>query len=99
MVEAEVEPARRDAPCLTDDEIRCVAALARRAERHYRCPQDIEWALDAHLPEGDNVLLLQARPETVWSRKVRSTGTASLDTFASITRTLLGPQAGARAAG
>ena len=99
VVEAEVEPARRDAPCLTDDEIRCVAALARRAERHYRCPQDIEWALDAHLPEGDNVLLLQARPETVWSRKVRSTGTASLDTFASITRTLLGPQAGARAAG
>jgi pyruvate,water dikinase len=99
VVEAEVEPARRDAPCLTDDEIRAVAALARRAERHYRCPQDIEWALDAHLPDGDNVLLLQARPETVWSRKVRSTGTASLDTFTSITRTLLGPQAGARAAG
>jgi pyruvate, water dikinase len=99
VVEAEVEPERRDAPCLTDDEIKAVAALARRAERHYRCPQDVEWALDDQLPEGANILLLQARPETVWSRKVRSTGTASLDTFASITRTLLGPQAGARASG
>ena len=99
VIEAEVEPERRDAPCLTDDEIHAVAALARRAERHYRCPQDVEWALDAHLPDGDNVLLLQARPETVWSRKVRSSGAASLDTFTSITRTLLGPQSGARAAG
>jgi len=99
VIEAEVEPERRTAPCLTDDEIRSVAALARRAERHYRCPQDVEWALDTHLPDGANVLLLQARPETVWSRKVRSSGAASLDTFTSITRTLLGPQSGTRSAG
>jgi pyruvate,water dikinase len=38
----------RDAPCLTDDEIRALAAVARRVEAHYGAPQDIEWAvLDA----------------------------------------------------
>ena len=58
-----------DAPCLTDDEILAVARLARAAEKHYGCPQDIEWAVDADLPDGENVVLLQARPETVWSKK------------------------------
>ena len=38
----------RDVPCLTDDEIRALAAVARRVEAHYGTPQDIEWAvLDA----------------------------------------------------
>lgn len=91
VVETEVEPERRDAQCLSDDEIRAVAALARRAEKHYGCPQDVEWALDAQLPDGENVLLLQARPETVWSRKPRTNplnGVAK-DTFRSIVATLL----------
>ena len=35
----------RDAPCLTDDEIRALAATARRVEAHYGTPQDIEWAV------------------------------------------------------
>ena len=35
----------RDAPCLTDDEIRALAAVARRVEAHYGAPQDIEWAV------------------------------------------------------
>jgi pyruvate,water dikinase len=91
VVEVEVEVERRDSPCLTDEEICAVAALARRAEKHYGCPQDIEWALDAQLPVGQNVLLLQARPETVWSRRPRTSpmnGVAK-DTFRSITATLL----------
>lgn len=37
--------ALRDAPCLTDDEIRALAAVARRVEAHYGAPQDIEWAI------------------------------------------------------
>jgi pyruvate,water dikinase len=91
VVECEVEPQRRDAPCLSDDEIRRVAALARRAEKHYGCPQDVEWALDAQLPDGENILLLQSRPETVWSRKPRTPaqGEAAKDTFRSIVATLL----------
>jgi pyruvate, water dikinase len=26
--------------------------MAKRAEKHYGCPQDIEWAIDRHLPGG-----------------------------------------------
>ena len=95
VVEVPVDPARRDVPCLTDDEVHAVAALARRAERYYRTPQDVEWALDDQLPPGDNVVLLQSRPETVWSRKVRPQRSGEHDTFRSIVTTLLDPHRGA----
>lgn len=62
---------RATEPCLTDEEVRAVAAMARRAERHYGFPLDVEWAVDSELSAPDNVILLQARPETVWSRKKR----------------------------
>jgi pyruvate,water dikinase len=94
VIEAEVEPERRDAPCLTDADIAAVAKLARRAEKHYRCPQDVEWALDSQLPDGENVLLLQSRPETVWSRRVRATDRRSADPITSIVQTLLDPHHG-----
>ena len=69
LVEVEVSPERRAMRSLTDDELRAVAELAKRAERHYGTPQDIEWALDRDLPDGENLLLLQSRPETVHSSK------------------------------
>jgi pyruvate,water dikinase len=90
----------REAPCLTDEEIRALAAVARRVEAHYGTPQDIEWAvLDAPFDQADSaapgspgaggsgaggsgagsagaggsaesrVVLLQSRPETVWSAR------------------------------
>jgi pyruvate,water dikinase len=91
VVEVEVDAARRDVPCLSDPEIRAVAALARRSERHYGCPQDVEWAIDPLLPEGENVVLLQSRPETVWSRRRTEVDDTTKDTFASIVHTLLNP--------
>jgi pyruvate,water dikinase len=88
----EVDPERRDAPCLTDEEICAVAAMARRAEKHYGRPQDVEWALDRDLPDGDNVILLQARPETVWSKKERvSVSAGGYDAMSSIVSTLTAP--------
>jgi pyruvate, water dikinase len=57
---------RREAACLSDDELQTLRGLARRVERHYGCAQDIEWAVDRHTGE---ILLLQSRPETVWSAK------------------------------
>ncbi|MFD4351184.1 PEP/pyruvate-binding domain-containing protein [Nocardia sp. NPDC058518] len=68
LVEREVAAERRAVRCLSDDELTGVAALAKRAEKHYGCPQDVEWALDADLPAGADLLLLQSRPETVHSR-------------------------------
>ncbi|AWK76178.1 phosphoenolpyruvate synthase (plasmid) [Rhodococcus oxybenzonivorans] len=67
LTEREVEPERCAVRCLTDAELNAVAMLAKSAERHYGTPQDIEWALDRDLPEGEDLLLLQARPETVHS--------------------------------
>jgi pyruvate, water dikinase len=82
---------RRDQPCLTDDEIRAVARLARAAEKHYGCPQDVEWAIDTNLPPEANVLLLQSRPETVWSRKPVTPVGGHGDFMQSIVATLTSP--------
>jgi pyruvate,water dikinase len=92
VVKCDVDEQRRDVQCITDEEICAVAAMARRAERHYGRPQDIEWAIDRHLPDGDNVILLQARPETVWSRRPkRSITTEAYDPMRSIVSTLISP--------
>ncbi|MGY1631248.1 PEP/pyruvate-binding domain-containing protein [Geodermatophilus sp. SYSU D01186] len=54
-----------ESSCLEDDQIRTLAELAKRIERHRGAPQDIEWAVSA---SGD-VHVLQVRPETVWSNR------------------------------
>ena len=84
---------RASAPSLTDDQIKGIAALARTAEKHYGCPQDIEWAVDADLPEGQNIILLQARPETVWSKKAPAAPSVATsgDFMSSIVSTLMSP--------
>lgn len=94
LVEREVEAARRNVLCLTTAELEAVALLAKRAEKHYKSPQDVEWALDADLPDGENLLLLQARPETVHSSKaaapkISTGGYASSMGFGSITASLM----------
>ncbi len=68
LVEREVPGDRRAIRSLTDDELQAVAAMAKRAEKHYGSPQDVEWAIDADLPDGQNLLMLQSRPETVHSQ-------------------------------
>jgi len=65
IVEVENEDDVRHAPCLTDEQLGLLRDVGRKIERHYGRPQDIEWALD----KQGNVLLLQSRPETVWSAK------------------------------
>lgn len=46
--------------CVTDEQLRALAALGDRVERHYGRPQDIEWAVDA----TGELWLTQARPIT-----------------------------------
>jgi pyruvate,water dikinase len=55
----------RRAPSISDAELEALAEIGRRVERHYGRPQDIEWAID----HQGKILLLQSRPETVWSGK------------------------------
>jgi len=87
----ELDDERADRPCLSDAEIKAVARLARQAERHYGCPQDIEWALDSEVASPDNVVLLQSRPETVWSRQERRPVATSTNVMDSIVSTLCAP--------
>jgi pyruvate,water dikinase len=64
--ERPVEDSLRREPCLSDEELQSLRAIGRQVERHYGRPQDIEWAIDRHSGE---IMLLQSRPETVWSNK------------------------------
>ncbi|HLQ07594.1 MAG TPA: PEP/pyruvate-binding domain-containing protein [Steroidobacteraceae bacterium] len=61
-----VSEERRRAPCLSDTQLQQLGTLARQVERHYGCAQDIEWAIERH---SGAILLLQSRPETVWSTR------------------------------
>ena len=61
----EVPADLRKAACLSDPELLRLREIGRKVERHYGRPQDIEWAVDA----SREVLLLQSRPETVWSTR------------------------------
>jgi pyruvate,water dikinase len=61
-----VEESLRRAPCMSDEELQALRTIGRKVERHYGRPQDIEWAVER---ETNAILLLQSRPETVWSAK------------------------------
>jgi pyruvate,water dikinase len=88
--EHEVPEERRVVRCLSDAEVLAIAAVAKRAERHFGVPQDIEWALDRDLPDGENLMLLQSRPETVWTRKNTETAVGPAGSgIESITRSLM----------
>lgn len=64
---------KQQVTCITDQEIGSLAVLAKRIEKHYGKPMDIEWAIDQDLPYPENVFIVQARPETVWSSKPMET--------------------------
>ena len=67
-----VEPARQTLPSISREELIAVAAIAKRAEKFYGTPQDVEWAIDPELAAPDNVVVLQSRPETVWTQKQKA---------------------------
>lgn len=90
VIRVELPDDQVNAPSVTDEEIIAIARLARAAEKHYGCPQDIEWAVDDDLPAGQDAVLLQARPETVWSKRHHAVG-AKADLVSSIVDTLVNP--------
>ena len=51
---------------LSEEEILQLARWAILIEAHYRMPMDMEWAKDG---ESGELFIVQARPETVQSRK------------------------------
>ncbi|MCA1750420.1 MAG: hypothetical protein LC670_01290 [Flavobacteriales bacterium] len=73
VIEVEIDPVKAREACLNRDELIYISKIAKRIEKHYGCPQDIEWALDADAEGEDAFTLLQSRPETVWSNKKTET--------------------------
>jgi pyruvate,water dikinase len=62
----EVAAEQRSVACMSDEELQALRTIGRQVERHYGRPQDIEWAVER---DTNQILLLQSRPETVWSSK------------------------------
>jgi len=61
-----VDAAERSQFSLNDDDIVELAQLVVKIERHYGRPMDVEWGKDGI---DGHIYILQARPETVQSRK------------------------------
>jgi pyruvate,water dikinase len=69
VVNADVDPDMQCRCCLEDQEIKELVRIAKNIEKHYDRHMDIEWAIDKDLSFPENIFMVQARPETVWSRR------------------------------
>ena len=72
-VHLDIPEAEQRVVCVSDQEIMALAELAKRIEKHYGKPMDIEWAIDLDLSYPQNMFIVQARPETVWGSKTMET--------------------------
>jgi len=68
-VDADVDEKMQCVCCLEDKEVKGLVKMAKNIEAHYGRPMDIEWAIDHDLGFPDNLFIVQARPETVWSQR------------------------------
>lgn len=80
---------RAKAQSTIDEDIIELARMGKVIEKHYGCPQDIEWAVDKDMPAAGNVFILQSRPETVWSSKKSKPATTQKSAMESILATLM----------
>jgi pyruvate, water dikinase len=69
VVNIDVDEDMQNKSCLNAQEVIELAKIANNIESIYGRPMDIEWAIDDDLPYPENIFVVQARPETVWSRK------------------------------
>jgi len=68
-IDRDVNPDLQTQCCMEDQEIKQLVIMGKQIEGHYARPMDIEWAIDKDIPFPENVCIVQARPETVWSQK------------------------------
>lgn len=77
---------KRNIQTLTDGQILELASYAKKIEAHYGCYMDIEWGIDSR---NDKVWILQARPETVWSRRKKEGKTVNAGTATTTDRKVI----------
>lgn len=82
-VHLEIPEKQQKVPSISDKELAKLGNLAKIIETHYKKPMDIEWAIDKDLSFPNNIFVVQARPETVWSSKDMETS-SGLDEKTSI---------------
>jgi len=64
--EQKVPENKMKAQVISDEQVKELAKYAIAIEKHYGCYMDMEWGIDERT---DKIWLLQARPETVWSKR------------------------------
>jgi pyruvate, water dikinase len=85
--------------CISDQEIIALSELAKKIEKHYGKPMDIEWAIDQDLSYPENINLVQARPETVFGQKIEETKMEDTKVQESLKIVVRGISAGSRGYG
>lgn len=69
IVQKPVPEEMRRMPCLSRREILELARVGKLIEDYYGKAYDIEFGIDADTPFPDSVIVLQVRPESVWSKR------------------------------
>jgi len=69
IVQVPVSEERRCVACLNREEIKELAKVGKLIEDYYGKPYDIEFGIDADMPFPENIIILQVRQESVWSKK------------------------------
>jgi pyruvate,water dikinase len=69
VIDADVAEDMQCTCCLDEREVKELVKMGKIIEQHYDRPMDIEWAIDKDLDFPKNIFIVQARPETVWSRR------------------------------
>ncbi len=64
----EVPASQRGERSLSEREVTALAKLGNQVEEAFGMPMDVEWAVAAGSDDPREVFLVQARPETVWSK-------------------------------
>jgi len=73
-VEVKVPEELAEKPSISDEEAITLAKYGIKIEQHYNNPMDIEWAIDKDIEPPNNIFIVQARYETVWSRRASAEG-------------------------
>jgi pyruvate,water dikinase len=69
IVQKDVPEEKRGVTCLSVPEIKELARIGKLIENYYGLAYDIEFGIDADFPFPENIIILQVRPESVWSKK------------------------------
>ncbi|MEW5922324.1 MAG: PEP/pyruvate-binding domain-containing protein [Bacillota bacterium] len=72
VIARDVPVEKQKTACLSDEEILELARIGKHIEKHYGVAQDIEWAIDNDLSFPHNIIILQTRQESIWSKKTKA---------------------------